>query len=113
MNVAVQGTKEFNDYVIFMRGMSIVLQDSDSVLNVYSAGPAKINSFTSEFLNKTEGTLKRNGISTRFHFVPPSYIEDNINDFDTLLFFSTPNQNVSRLAAMADLSGVDVKVFRY
>lgn len=113
MNVAVQGTKEFNDYFIFMRGMSVILSDAGSILNVYSAGPAQINSFASEFINKTENTLKLNGIKVKLFRVPPSYIESNISFFDNMLFFSNPNQRIGKLATFAELSGVDVKVFRY
>ena len=114
MNVAVQGTKEFSDYQVFMRAMGVALSScGDNEFHVYSAGPAQINSFTSEFCNLSEEGLKRRGIKVRFYKVPPSYIEENISDFDYFAFLSTPNQRPSKLAASAELAGVETGIFRY
>jgi hypothetical protein len=114
VNVAVQGTKEFADYSVFMRAMGVALSSiGDQEFNVYSAGPATINSYTAEFCNLSEGGLKRRGIKVRYYKVPPSFIEDNMSDFDYFAFLSTPNQRPSKLAATAELSGVEVGVFRY
>jgi hypothetical protein len=114
MNVAVQGTKEFFDYTVFMRAMGVALSScQDGEFNVYTAGPAKVNSFTSEFCNLSENGLKRRGIKVRFYKVPPSFIEENISDFHYFAFLSTPNQRPSKLTATAELSGVEVGIFRY
>lgn len=114
MNVAVQGTKEFYDYTVFMRAMGVALSScSDDEFNVYTAGPAQVNSFTSEFCNLSENGLKRRGIKVRFYKVPPSYIEENIESFDYFAFLSTPNQRPSKLAATAELAGVETGIFRY
>lgn len=114
MNVAVQGTKEFSDYAVFMRAMGVALSSiQDEEFNVYSAGPSTVNSFTAEFCNLSESGLKRRGIKVRYYKVAPSFIEDNLNDFDYFAFLSAPNQRPSNLAASAELSGVEVGVFRY
>lgn len=114
MNVAVQGTKEFSDYTVFMRAMGVALSSlNDQEFNVYTAGPANVNSFTAEFCNLSESGLKRRGIKVRYYKVPPSFIEENILDFDYLAFLSTPNQRPSQLVASAELSGVEVGIFRY
>jgi hypothetical protein len=114
MNIAVQGTKEFSDYQVFMRAMGVALSSvGDGEFNVYTAGPANVNSFTSEFCNLSEDGLKRRGIKVRFYKVPPSYVEENISDFDYVAFLSTPNQRPSKLVTAAELSGVDVGIFRY
>ena len=114
MNVAVQGTKEFSDYTVFMRAMGVALSSvDDTEFNVYSAGPAQINSFTAEFCNLSESGLKRRGIKVRYYKVPPSYIEDNLDSFDYFAFLSTPNQRPSKLAASAELAGVETGIFRY
>ena len=114
MNVAVQGTKEFSDYTAFMRAMGVALSSiTDGEFNVYSAGPAGVNSFTSQFCNISENTLRLQGIRVRHYKVPPSYIENNIADFDYLAFFSTPNQRPSKLVAAAELAGVETGIFRY
>lgn len=114
MNVAVQGTKEFSDYQVFMRAMGVALSEiNDGEFNVYSAGPATINSFTAEFCNLSEQGLKRRNIKVRYHKVPPQTIEENWDSFDYFAFLSTPNQRPSRLVASAELAGVEVGIFRY
>lgn len=114
MNIVVQGTKEFSDYNIFLRAMGVALSDiDDSEFNVYSVGPSQINSFTAEFCNRSENSLKQRGIKTRFYRVPSSFIEDNMDAFDYFAFLSTPNQRPSKLVASAELRGVEVGIFRY
>ena len=114
VNVAVQGTKEFSDYSVFMRAMGVALSSlEDDEFNVYSAGPASINSFTAEFCNLSEVGLKRRGIKVHYYKVAPSFIEENLADFDYFAVLSTPNQRPSRLSASAELNGVEVGVFSY
>ena len=114
MNVAIQGTKEFSDYTVFMRAMGVALSSvEDGEFNVYTAGPANVNSYTAEFCNRSENSLKQRGIKVKYMKVPPSYIEDNISSFDYFAFLSTPNQRPSKLAATAELSGVETGIFRY
>ena len=87
MNVVVQGTKEFSDYNVFLRAMGVALSDvSNGEFNVYSVGPAQINSFTAEFCNLSENGLKQRGIKTKFYKVPASFIEKNLDTLTTLLF---------------------------
>ena len=50
MNIVVQGTKEFSNYNVFLRAMGVALSDINvGEFNLYSVGPANINSFTAEF----------------------------------------------------------------
>lgn len=114
MNVAVQGTKDFSDYQVFMRAMGVALSEvKDGEFNVYSVGPANINSFTAEFCNLSEEGLKRRDIKVRYYKVPPQSIEENWDAVDYFAFLSTPNQRPSRLVASAELAGVEVGIFRY
>lgn len=114
MNIVVQGTKEFSDYTVFLRAMGVALSDiDDKEFNVYSVGPAQINSFTAEFCNRSENSLKQRGIKTKFYRVPSSFVEDNIEDFDYFAFLSTPNQRPSKLVASAELHGIEVGIFKY
>ena len=114
MNIVVQGTKEFSDYNVFLRAMGVALSDiDDREFNVYSVGPANINSFTAEFCNRSENSLKQRGIKTRFYKVPFNYIEENIDMFSYFAFLSTPNQKPSKLVSYAELSGIEVGIFRY
>lgn len=114
MNVAIQGTKEFSDYNVFLRAMGVALSDiDDAEFNVYSAGPAQINSFTAEFCNRSENSLKQRGIKVRFYKVPASYIEDNAKSFNYFAFLSAPDQRPSKLTASMELAGVETGIFRY
>lgn len=114
MNIAVQGTKEFSDYNVFLRAMGVALSDiNDSEFNVYSAGPAQINSFTAEFCNRSENSLKQRGIKVRYYKVPASYIQDNAEFFNYFAFLSAPNQRPSKLTASMELAGVETGIFKY
>tara|TARA_R110000803_G_scaffold208395_2_gene277027 strand:- start:123 stop:467 length:345 start_codon:yes stop_codon:yes gene_type:complete len=114
MNIVVQGTKEFSDYNVFMRAMGVALSGiKDEEFNVYSVGPAKINSFTAEFCNISKNSLRQRGIKTKFYRVPQSFVEDRINTVDYVIFLSNTNQKPSKLVSYAELSGVDVGLFRY
>lgn len=114
MNIIVQGTKEFSEYNIFLRAMGVALSDiKDGEFNLYSVGPSQVNSFTAEFCNRSENSLKQRGIKAKFFRVPTSFIEENMQTFDYFVFLSTPNQRPSRLVVSAELSGVEVGIFRY
>ena len=114
MNIVVQGTKEFSNYNVFLRAMGVALSDvNDGEFNLYSVGPANINSFTAEFCNLSENSLKQRGIRVKFYRVPASFIEKNMKDFNYFAFLSTPNQRPSKLVASAELEGIDVGLFRY
>lgn len=115
MNVAVQGTKSFVDYNVFMRAMGVALSSvgSDEEFNVYTAGPTQVNSFTSEFCNMSENGLKRRGIKVRFFKVPTSYLQENADTFNYFAFLSAPNERPSSLVSYMDLMGVETGIFRY
>lgn len=114
MNVVVQGTKQFSDYNVFLRAMGVALSDiDDTEFNVYTVGPTQVNSFTAEFCNRSENSLKQRGIKVRFYKVPVSFIEENADDFDYFAFLSSPNEKPSRLTGYMELNGVEVGIFRY
>jgi hypothetical protein len=114
--IAVQGTVTFNDYNIFMRSMAVgmsMLPEEDKEILVYSIGPKNVNGFVTEFCNITERSLKARGIKIRYNKVPISWAEENITKFDYFVFLSKPGEYNSKLAAQAELSGVEVGVFRF
>ena len=115
MNVAVQGTKSYIDYNVFMRAMGVALSSvvSGDEFNVYTVGPAQVNSFTSEFCNMSEDGLRRRGIKIRFFKVPVSYIQEHAETFDYFAFLSAPKETPSSLVSYMDLMGVETGIFRY
>ncbi len=116
MIVAVHGTNEFDDYQIFLRAMSVALSgmsEGDKEFIVYSVGPAKINSFVSEFCNLSERGMKARGRKIKFYKVPASWVEENMSHINYFAFLSNPKQAVSKLVATAELNNVEVGIFRY
>ena len=116
MIVAVQGTKEFNDYNVFLRAMSVALsgmKEEDKEFTIYSIGPARINSMVSEFSNLSERGMKARGKKIKFYKAPQSWVEENINYVNYFAFLSTANQSQSKLADTAELNNVEVGIFRY
>lgn len=116
MMIVVQGTNDFSDYNVFLRAMGVALSSmpsGDTEINVYSVGPAKINSFVSEFCNLSERSMKARGMKIKYYKVPPSWIEENMEYVNYFMFLSKPKQSVSKLVAKAELQNIEVGIFRY
>lgn len=116
MIIAVEGSKNFDNYETFMRGMGVALSDvNDSEIVVWSAGPHKINNFTASFCNSVENFLKVKGYKIKFTKVNQSWLSENMNKVNHFAYFSNPNEKtgMSSLAAHAELNGIDVNIYRY
>jgi hypothetical protein len=116
MIIAIQGTKSFTDYSVFLRAMGTAmsnLDENDKEVLIYSAGPYQINAMAQEFSNVSERSLKARGIKIKFNKIPPSWIENNIHDISYFAFFSKPKEPVSKLVDLADAKDVEVGVYRY
>ena len=116
MIVAVQGTSDFDDYSVFLSAMSVAMSSMDQEDNefiIYSAGPARINSFVSEFSNLSERGMKARGKKIRFYKVAPHWLEENIDTIDYFSFLSKPKQQVSKLVSAAENNNVEVGIFQF
>lgn len=116
MMVVVQGSNDFADYNVFLRAMGVALSSlphGDTEINVYSVGPAKINSFVSEFCNLSERSMKARGMKIKYYKVPLSWVEENMEYVNYFMFLSKPKQAISKLAAKAELQNIEVGIFRY
>jgi len=116
MIVAIQGTKTFDDYQIFLRAMGTALRDlpeGDKEFIVFSAGPVNINQFGMEFMNVNERSMKGYGIKTKFVKVPPSWIDENIDQINYFAFFSKPKETWSKQAQHAHDKDANLWVYRY
>lgn len=116
MIVAIQGTRNFNDYSIFLRAMGTAMtsmESGDDSLTIFSAGPVNINAMGMEFTNISERSLKARGIRVKFVKVPPKWIEENINKINYFAYFSKPKESLSPLVDIADAKSVEVGVYRY
>ncbi len=116
MIVGVQGTSSFSDYNVFLRAMAVAMSNmpaDDSQISIYTAGPMKINSMASEFVNLSERGLKLRGRKIKLYKVPPSWIEENIQSFNYFAFLSQPKERVSSLVEVAENNNIEVGIFRY
>ena len=116
MIVGVQGTSSFDSYNVFLRAMSIALssmKQDDNEFIIYSVGPAKVNSFVSEFCNLSERGMKARGKRIKYYKVPFSWVEENMEYMNYFAFMSKPKQAVSKLIANAQIQGKEVGIFRY
>lgn len=116
MIVGVQGTSSFSDYQVFLRAIGVALSsmpEDDKHFYIYSAGPAKVNSMVMEFVNISERNLKSRGKKIKMYKVAPSWIQENMSDFNYFIFLADEKGATSKLVAEAKLNNVEVGVFRY
>jgi len=116
MIVGIQGTKAFDDYAVFLRGIGNALRDlpeGDTEFTIMSAGPININQFALEFSNVSERSLKARGIKAKVIKVPPSWIKNNIHNVNYFLYFSKPKEAYSDLVELAESKDIEVGVYRY
>lgn len=116
MIVAIQGTRNFDDYVIFLRAMGVALSsmpEGDKEFTIYAAGPANVNSMGMEFANISERSLKARGIRIKLKKVPVSWLEDNIYDVDYFAFFCLKKEPASQLVRKAEAKDVEVHIYQF
>lgn len=115
MIIAVEGTKSFSDYEIFMRAMSVALSNiKDNEIQVWSLGPHAINNFTASFCNSSENFLKQKGFKVSFHKVYSAWMAENIEHVDYYAYFSSPKEPLSKMTTLAEgIKNCEVGVFRY
>ena len=116
MIMAIQGTRSFSDYNIFLRAMGTALSsmtDDDKEITIYSAGSANINSMGLEFSNISERSLKARGIKIKILKVSPKWIQQNISAIDYLAYFSKPKEPVSDLVETAEAKDIEVGIYRF
>jgi protein-tyrosine-phosphatase len=116
MILAVQGSKSFSSYDIFLRAMGSALYDmnpEDTQIIIYSAGPRRINEMCLEFSNVSERSLKGRGISIKVHKMPAQWMENNLQMFDIVLYLSKPKEPETKMIKVAEAKDLDVRVYRY
>lgn len=104
MKIAVQGTKNFSDYNIFLRAMGTALSQmgNDKTLEIYAAGPVNLNQMAIGYSNVSEDGFRGRGMSISCHKRPLSWFENNLKDMDHFAFFKKPGEPDSKLFKQAD-----------
>ena len=116
MIIVVEGTRTFDNYELFMRGMSVALSTPNNTneIQVWSLGPHKINSFTAAFCNSAENYLKSKGFKVSFSKINTEYVRHNIDFVNYYAYFSLPKEPLSKFAVyMQQQETVEVGIFRY
>ena len=116
MMVVVQGTKEFNDYNVFLRAMGVALSNlpsNDQFFYVYTLGGKKVNEFVFEFCNLSERNMRARKKKIKYYTVTNSWVEENMNDVNYFIYLSKPGENISKMAELAKNSGVELGLFQY
>jgi hypothetical protein len=116
MIVAIQGSRNFDDYAVFLTAMTRILSrmpEGDREILIYSAGPVKVNSMVMEFSNVSERGLKARGIRNKYFKVPTSWIKDNMHTIDHFAYLCKKKESASELVQIADAKDVDVMVYRF
>jgi hypothetical protein len=116
MIIAIQGTKNFDDYQVFLRAMRVALSElpeEDKSILILSAGPANVNSMGMEFTNISERSLRARGIRIQLRKVPPSIIDARLYEVDYFAFFCLKKEPTSRLFQEAEAKGVESHIYQF
>lgn len=121
MKILVYGSNKFADYDTFTRAVVVaidnVVSNSDTKLDIYTAGPYKVNQFTAEFVNKTESFFKQKGIKSRFYRVLKNEVAENFDKYevDSVVYLSTKNERAEifdTVISAAENSNIPVSIYK-
>jgi len=122
MKILVYGTQKFEDYPTFMRGLVVAIEENivkqDPVIQVLTAGPRRINSYTAEFINRSENYFKQKKIKTRFTRVKYEDVLSNMDsyDIDYVVSFNSkgdPEKLFDSILSKAEKLNIPASYYRY
>ena len=116
MIVGIQATKSFDNYAVFLRGISVALSgipEDDKSITIFSAGPVNLNSMMLEFSNKTEDRFKSMGIKVKTVKVPAKWFNENMFKVNYFAYFSLPKEPVTPLIRKANDHDIENGIFRF
>lgn len=122
MKILVYGSQKFDSYPTFMRGVVVAIEDNlykqDSKIEILAAGPRKINAFSAEFINRSEGLFKQKKIRTKFTRVKYQDILDNLEKYgvDHIVSFnskSDPEKSFDPIITKAEGLKIPASFYRY
>ena len=121
MKILVYGNSKFSDYDTFTRAVVVAIDNlvdlQDKKIDIYTAGPYKINQFTAEFVNRTEQFFKQKGIRSRFYRILKNDVVENFDSYglDGVVYLSTSNDRsevFDTIIADAETSNIPVSVYK-
>lgn len=114
MIIGIQGSRSFQDYSIFLNGMTRVLNNfntEDDEFVILSAGPFRVNEMASEFINVSN--WKSRGIKAKLVKMPPKAIAERMGSIDDFVYFCLPKEPVSFLVDEAEKFDLIPLVYRF
>jgi imidazole glycerol phosphate synthase subunit HisF len=121
MKILVYGSNKFSDYDTFTRAVVVAIDNAadsiDNKLDIYTAGPYKVNQFTAEFVNKTESFFKQKGIKSRFYRVLKNDVVENFDKYgiDSVVYLSTKNERAEifdTVISTAEQNDIPVNIYK-
>jgi hypothetical protein len=121
MKILVYGNSKFSDYDTFTRAVVVAIDNNvtsdDNRIDIYTAGPYKINQFAAEFVNKTERFFKQKGIRSRFYRVLKNDVQENFDKYelDTVVYLSTKydkSEVLDVILSEAENKSVPVSIYK-
>lgn len=116
MKIAVQGSKDFSDYTIFLRAMRTALYSmgsEDKTVEVYTFGPIRVNQMAEEFCNVSEAGFRGRGMRIVCRMLPRTWLSDNMHKMDYFAFFKKPGEPTSKMVDLADELGIDAQIYEF
>ena len=114
MIIGIQGSRNFDDYSIFLNGMLRALnkfESGDTEFTILSAGPYRINEMAQEFINVSD--WKSRGIKAKVVKVPPMALVERMDAISDFLYFCNAKEPLGALVKKADDHDLFPQVFRY
>lgn len=115
MKIAVLGSKNFDDYTIFLRAMRTALysmDEADREIELYPVG-RRVGQFAIGFANTTEDSLRGRGIKISCRKRPHEWLASNMHDMDYFAFFKKPGEPTSKLVDLADDNNVEAQIYEF
>ena len=113
MLIGIQGSRNFEDYTVFLRAMGTALYSlgEDTEFTILSAGPHRVNEMAMEFINVSN--FKSRGIKAKLVKMPAIALKERIHDLDYFVYLSLPKETESDLVREAQDKDVEVAIYRY
>ena len=114
MILAIQGTRTFDDYSVFLRAMFTALTmkaSEDKEFVIYTAGPLRINQMTEEYINVSN--FRARGIKARFLKVTEQFIRERIDSVDYVVYFCSKGEPFGSILDYAEEHNVENAIYRF
>lgn len=114
MVIVTHGSRNFDDYSVFLNTMLFALKRldrDDKEFTIYSAGPVRVNQMAEEYLNVSN--FKARGIKTKLLKINYDFVKQNHEKVDYLFYFCNKGEPIKGLIDFAEANGIQNYVYRY